>query len=345
MAAIEKKENIFRRLLKRKKLLIILAVLIVGGYFLYGNFTGNEDYDTAEVKRGTVAEELILSGDIDADEYAQLKFPASGKIAWVTVKEGDEVKKGQALTKLDTTTLNTAFQTTRATLRAAEATLGYVHDQVKDNDDDETFSEKDTRTTAETTKDRAYEAYVAAEYNLRNSTLLSPFAGIVTYLAHPYSGVNVIFSETQVEVINPETIFFDVSADQTEVADIKIGQKVIIILDSLSEKEIQGTVEFVSYTPKSGEVGTIYKVKLRFDDIDYDTDVYRIGMTGDAKFILSEKKNVLYLPPKFVNSDKNGKYVRKEKDNGKIYVEVGLEGEEAIEIISDEVKEGDVIYD
>ena len=194
MVEIEKKENIFRRLLKRKKLLIILAVLIVGGYFLYGYFTGNEDYETAEVKRGTVAEELILSGDIDADEYAQLKFPASGKIAWVTVKEGDEVKKGQALTKLDTITLNTAFQTTRATLRAAEATLDYVHDQVKDNDDDETFSEKDTRTTAETTKDRAYEAYVAAEYNLRNSTLLSPFAGIVTYLAHPYSGVNVIFS-------------------------------------------------------------------------------------------------------------------------------------------------------
>jgi len=55
MAAIEKKENIFRRLLKRKKLLIILAVLIVGGYFLYGYFTGNEDYETAEVKRGTVA--------------------------------------------------------------------------------------------------------------------------------------------------------------------------------------------------------------------------------------------------------------------------------------------------
>jgi len=263
----------------------------------------------------------------------------------VVVEEGDEVKKGQALSKLDTTTLNTTFQSARATLRAAEATLENVHDQVKDNDDDENFSEKDTRTTAEVTKDKAYEAYVAAEYNLRNATILSPFGGIVTYLAHPFSGVNVLFSETQVEVINPETIYFDVSADQTEVADIKVGQKVIIILDSLSDKEIQGTVEFVSYTPKSGEVGTVYKIKLRFDDIDYNTDVYRIGMTGDAKFILSENENVLYLPPKFVNSDKSGKYIRKGKENNKVYIEVGLEGEERIEIISDEIKEGDVIYD
>ena len=342
----ETKENTFRRILRRKKLLIILVILAVGGYFLYGYITGrNGEVETIEVKRGTVAEELILTGEIDADEYAQLTFPASGKIAWVAVKEGDEVKRGQALTKLDTTTLNTAFQSARATLRAAEATLENVHDQVKDNDDDESFSEKDTRTTAEVIKDKAYEAYIAAEYNLRNVTIFSPFAGIVTYLAHPFSGVNVSFSETQVEVINPETIYFDVSADQTEVAEIKMDQKVIIILDSLQDKEIQGTVEFISYTPKLGEIGAIYKVKLQFGDIDYDTDVYRIGMTGDAKFILSEKKDVLYLPPKFVNSDKNGKYVRKGKENNKVYVEVGIEGEERVEVISDEIKEGDVIYD
>lgn len=346
MAAKVEKESVLKRLLKRKKLLIILAILVVGGYFLYGYFTGrNGEVETADVKLGTVAEELILSGEIDADEYAQLAFPASGKIAWVAVKEGDEVKRGQGLTKLDTTTLNTSFQSARATLRAAEASLEYVHDQVKDNDDDETYLQKDTRTTAETTKDSAYEAYVAAEYNLRNATITSPFAGIVTYLAHPFSGVNVIFSETQVEVINPETIFFDVSADQTEVADIKVGQKVIVILDSLLDEEIQGTVEFISYTPKSEEVGTVYKVKLRFDDIDYDSEVYRIGMSGDAKFILSEKENVLYLPPKFVSSDSKGKYVKKGKENNKTYVEVGLEGEERMEIISDEIKEGDVIYD
>jgi len=346
MAAKAKEESIFRKILGRKKLLIVIIVIVIVGFFAYRYFQNkNGDVDSAEVKRGNVAEELILSGEIDADEYAQLKFPASGKIAWVAITEGEEVKKGQALMKLDTTTLNTAFQSARASLRAAEATLDNVHDQVKDNDDDESFSEKDTRTTAETTKDRAYEAYVAAEYNLRNATLISPFAGIVTYLAHPFSGVNVIFSETQVEVINPDTIFFDVSADQTEVSDIKIGQKVVIVLDSITEKDINSTVDFVSYTPKTGEVGTVYKVKLKFVESNLSADVYRIGMSGDAKFILEEKKDVLYLPAKFVNSDTKGKYVRKGQINNKVYVEVGLEGEERVEIISDEIKEGDVVYD
>jgi RND family efflux transporter MFP subunit len=295
--------------------------------------------------RGKVAEELILSGEVDADEYVQMQFPASGKIAWVGVKEGDEVNKGQALSKLDTTTLNTTFQSARATLRAAEAALENVHDQVKDNDDDESFSEKDTRTAAEVTKDKAYEAYVAAEYNLRNSTLVAPFAGIVTFVAHPFSGVNVLFSETQIEVINPDTIYFDVSADQSEVVNMSMGQKVNIVLDSFSEEEFEGEVAFISYAPQAGEVGAVYKVKVKLKDVNSNEVKYRIGMTGDAKFILSEKDDVLYLPSDFVNTDTKGKYIRKGKENNKVYIEVGIEGEERVEIISDEVKEGDTIFD
>jgi membrane fusion protein (multidrug efflux system) len=345
MAAKEEKISIFKRILGRKKLLIIILVLIIGGFLVYRFIIQrNGEVETAEVKRGEVVEELILSGEIDADEYAQLALPASGKIAWVAVSEGDWVKKGQALTKLDTTTLNTTFQQARATLRAAEAALENVHDQVKDNDEDETFAQKDTRTAAEVTKDKAYEAYVAAEYNLRNSTLLSPFAGLITFLAHPFSGVNVLFSETQVEVINPETIYFDVSADQSEVIDLHVGQKVSVVLDSISDEEIEGIIDFISYTPKSEETGTVYKIKVDFLRDGFDTSVYRIGMTGDAKFVLSEKEDILYLPPKFVNSDSKGKFVRKGKKNNKVYVEVGLEGEERVEIIGD-VEEGDVIFD
>jgi len=67
-------------------------------------------------------------------------------------------------------------------------------------------------------------------------------------------------------------------------------------------------------------------------------------MGGDAKFVLSEKEGVLYVPPEFVNSDVNGKYVNLDKGNNKRYVEVGIEGEDRVEIIGD-VKEGDVVYD
>lgn len=342
-----KKVPLLKKIWGRKKLLLIIVIALVVGGLLYQRFVilpKRNAVETAKVERGTVSEELVLSGEINADEYAKLTFPTSGEISWVGVKEGDTVKKGQALTKLDTTVLNTTFQQARATLRAAEATVANIHDQVKDHTGDETYAQKDTRTTAEATKDRAYEAYVAAEYNLRNSTLTSPFAGIITFLAHPYSGVNVFSTETQVEVINPDTIYFDVTGDQNEVPDLFIGQKVNIVLDSIAEETFESTVDFISYTPKAGEVGTAYEIKVKFTKDNFDIKKFRIGMSGDARFVIFQKEDVLYVPPKFINSDTKGKFVRLGKKNNKVYIETGVEGEERVEIKGN-LKEGDILYD
>ena len=339
------KEEKKTRFFKKKKFWIIAVVVLAGIGFIYSRISSSKsaDVQTAKVEKGTVSEELVLSGEINADEYANLTFPASGVIAWVGVKEGDEVKSGQALTKLDTTVLNSIYQQASATLRAAEATVENVHDQVKDHSGDETYTQKDTRTAAEVTKDKAYESYIQAQYNLRHATITAPFAGIVTYLAHPFSGVNVLATEPQVVLINPETVYFDVSADQADVENLNIGQNVKIVLDAVSDKEIFGSVVFISYSPKVGEVGAVYKVKVKLDDT-LNADKFRIGMTGDAKFILSSKDNVLYVPPKFVKGDVKGKYIELGDAKNKTYIDVGIEGEDRIEIVSDKVGMGDTVY-
>ncbi len=335
-----------KRFFKTRRRVLIFLIIIVGIILGYRYFASKKsgEIKTARVYRGDVREELVLSGEISADEYAKLTFPTSGKIAWVGVKEGDEIKKGQALTKLDTVVLNTTYQEARAALRATEATVEKVHDQVKDHAADETYTQKDTRTTAEVAKDQAYEAFVAAEYNLRNSTLTSPFAGIVTFLAHPFPNVNVLSTEVQVEVINSETIYYEVSADQTEVTDLAIGQKVKIILDSYPDETFDGIVSFIGFTPKTGEAGSVYKIKVIFTQGVSDLSKFRVGMSGDAKFVLSDKSDVLYVPPNFVKTDAKGKYVNLGKSNNKAYIETGLEGEDRIEIKGN-LREGDIVYD
>ncbi|KKR55648.1 MAG: hypothetical protein UT93_C0020G0006 [Candidatus Woesebacteria bacterium GW2011_GWF1_40_24] len=67
-------------------------------------------------------------------------------------------------------------------------------------------------------------------------------------------------------------------------------------------------------------------------------------MTGDAKFILSQSENALYVPSRFVNADKDGKYVYLGSKENKVYIKTGVEGEENIEILEG-VSEGDVLYD
>ncbi len=238
--AAEKKEKFFRKLLKRKKLLIIILVIIVVGFVVSRIASRNGDVDTTEVKQGTVREELILTGDIKATEHAPLRFQSSGKVSWVGVSEGDEVKKGQSLMSLDTTNLSQDLKIADANLRSSAAALDVVYDDLQGKEDSETFEETSNRTTAETTKDSAVFSHIKAQRNLANSTLRAPFAGIVTFLANPFTGANVLFNETQVEVVNPDTIFFEVAADQSEVIDLSEGQKVNILLDSFPRMNLKG---------------------------------------------------------------------------------------------------------
>lgn len=327
--------------LKRIIIFSVIIIIVIGVLILKLKKAKNGTNSTT-VKKGTVTEDLLLSGDIQAEKHVKMTFPVSGKIAWVGVSEGDRVKKGQALSSIDTTTLDTAYQQARATLRKYEATVDYIHDTLKNKSSSETFSEKDTRTTAETNKDYAYDAFRAAEYNLKNATLIAPFEGIITSIGQTSPGVNILFSETQIELLDPATIYFAVTADQSEIINIQKGQKALVILDSFPDKNLEGKVSFVGLTPKEGESSTVYEIKITFDNSNFDTNHFKISMTGDAKFILSQKENALYLPSNFIHSDKKGKYIFLNSKKNKVYVETGLEGEENTEITKG-AKEGDTI--
>jgi len=279
-----------------------------------------------------------------ADEHAKLAFATGGKISDVAVEEGDQVKKGQFLASIDSTGLNSTYQKALSDLRAAEANVDEVHDDVKGNDDDETFEEKNTRVAAEVAKDKAYESMLIAQNNLKNSKLYAPFEGFITHVANPFSGVNVLATQTQIEVINPKTIHFEVVADQSEITDIKVGEIVTINLDSMSEKEILGRVTYVSYSLSADALSSVYEVKIDFSDLENSNFAYRIGMTGDVHFTLNKKANVVYVPSTFIKSDDDGDYVLTNKGKDKVYVEVGLEGEDRTEITGD-IQEGTPIYD
>lgn len=324
-------------------MILVVAVLVVGGSFYFKNKAKNGSVTTT-VQKGEVKEELVLTGSVKADKYATLYFPAAGKISAVYVKEGDWVKRGRALTSLDKTTLNTAYQQALNNYRNYQAAAENALDTVKDHSKDETFAQKATRTAAEVARDNAYDAVTAAKYNLDNSTLFAPFEGLIASLPFPSPGVNVGYTDPQVEILDPASIYFEVEADQSEVINIKEKQEVVIVLDSYRDKELFGVVSFVGYTPKAGEAGTIYRVKVLLISSQVEEVLPRIGMTGDAKFILSQKEDVFYAPPKYIHSDKDGKYVNLGGKDKKARVTIGIEGEERVEITSG-VKEGDVLYD
>lgn len=325
-----------------KKILVVLTVIAGILFLVFRN--NNKTAKTTEVKKGDLQEVLILSGEIDAVNYAKLSFETSGKIVYVGVTEGQKVNKGRLISKLDSTVLNSNYQIAMSNLRIYDATAQNVLDQVKDNSNDETFAQKDQRTTAEANKDKAYEAVIVAKRNLDGASLYAPFSGIVTYLAHPFSGVYTSLGAVEAEIIDPTTIYFDVLADQTEVTKLSVGQKVEIVLDPFEDKVFEGKVANISFVPKVGESGSVYSVKVDFVNVDLANSQFKISMTGDSKFIVSEKKGVLFVPNNFVKQDKDGRFIKTTAKGEKTYIETGIESEEYTEIIGN-ITEGLTVYD
>lgn len=330
-------------ILGSKKVLAVLIVIAIVVFFLTRNNPNGNGSKTQKIQRGEVISELILSGTIEARKRAVLNFPASSTMSEILVDEGDRVEKGQRLGKIDTTSLNASVMQAQWALREEQATVDRVYDQLKGKATTETYTEKETRTTAEVARDNAYESLVKAQKALRDAIFYAPIDGIVTQVGVETIGASTTLGSVAFEIVDPTTLYFSVTADQTEIGQLAVGQKVQITLDPFEDQPIDAIVSSVGFAPKTGEAETIYEVKVDFGNLDNWQDSVRVGMTGDAKFSLKRVDNVLYVSPRFIKSDVDGKYIVT-SDGKKVPVTVGIEGEERVEITGN-IKEGDSVLD
>lgn len=331
---------------KRWYLVFILALIL--GFVGYKNL-GPKDLSKAKpfvVKKMDLKETLSFSGGVDADEKATMVFQTAGKLAFVKVKEGDEVKKGQVLAGLDTGDLAAAEKSAFYKYLAADVHAKYIEDTVKDHDKDESYLQRDSRVTAQTDRDIKYDAWLTAQRALRYATLYSPIDGVIYNVTDNHPGEFITAANLfEIDIVNPATIVFTAEADQTDVVKLKEGTVADITLDSYPDKPLKGTVGEIAFTPTAGEAGTVYEVKLTMD-IDYTDYSLRMGMTGDVSFVLSEKKDVLAVPQRYVKTVNGQRLVYKKNDSRSSVVKVStgetLDGQ--TEILSG-LNEGETIYD
>jgi len=116
-------KNIYKEVIKRRIIVITGAIiLLIIGFFL---FRGNKEpkYNLAITERGSIREEVSVTGKIEAIENIDLSFRATGNVSQVLIETGSEVKKGQVLASLENNDLWAQLRQARANLEAEEAKL------------------------------------------------------------------------------------------------------------------------------------------------------------------------------------------------------------------------------
>ena len=146
----------------RTKTYVITAVIVVVGGFFFWYFGAPTPvaYHFIAVKKGTIIEEVSVTGKVRAAQDVSLAFEKSGRVARTYVRVGDRVKAGQSLVELESADTRADLAQTQAALESARAKL----DELK----------RGTRTEdlrlAETKAANAQKALDDAAINLDNVT-------------------------------------------------------------------------------------------------------------------------------------------------------------------------------
>lgn len=320
------------------------AVLVIGGFFVSKVLSANK-IDPAKEKPYTVSrqdlkETLSLSGKVDAEEKATLRFQTSGRLTWIGVREGDLVKKYQTVATLDQREIKSKLDKYLNTYMKTR----WDFEQTKDDYKDSIISTEIKRILDKSQFDLNNSVIDVEIQNLsiELANLWSPIEGIVTRVEAPFSGVNITPTQAEIDIVNPGTIYFSALADQNDVAVIKENTSGSIVFDSFPDTDVSGKIKSIAFTPKSGETGTVYEVKVILNRISLPL---RMGMTGDVEFVTKVKRKALAIPGSYIKSENGKKYVLKLQNNSKIktYITVGDEWDESTEVKKG-LKEGDIIY-
>jgi len=167
----------------------------------------------------------------------------------------------------------------RATVRQAEQKLQLLREGPRQEDIDKAHAELDARRSALKT----------AEQQLSYTHLVSPISGTVT-LRQAEAGEVVGAGQPVFKVAELTRPWVRAYLNETDLARVRLGQKVTVTVDGLPGKSFKGTLSFISpkaeFTPKSVEtrelrVDLVYRVKVQLDDPE---GVLKLGMPADVVF-------------------------------------------------------------
>jgi len=113
---------------KRNIILIIIALVVVAGLVTAKKtgLIGKKEYikvSTEKVERRSIVEEIAASGKIQPEKEILIAPDASGEIVGLYVKEGDSVKAGQLLLKINPDVYESNVEKSSAMLNSAKANL------------------------------------------------------------------------------------------------------------------------------------------------------------------------------------------------------------------------------
>lgn len=210
--------------------------------------------DLVEISTTRIASGPVISGSLQAKKQADLRAEVSAIVMQVVKDNGDQVKKGDLLVRLDDTTFRQAMASAQEAERAAQQSFDqaerhYQRLKTLSNSGAVSTQEKED---AELRRNNAQSDLAAARSRLAQDSLQlartevrAPFTGIVSQ-REASNGDTAQVGKALLKVIDPASIYFSgfVSADQAMY--IQVGQLVSFHINGARGNAFEGKIERIN---------------------------------------------------------------------------------------------------
>jgi RND family efflux transporter MFP subunit len=272
---------------------------------------------------------LPITGSLMPFTEATVKAKVAGELVAVPVREGESVKQGQMLARIDLTEVQARVAAREADVQAAKAQLVWAGKNREQQKAllEKSFISQSAFDNIQSNYDVAAAKLKAAEADLvvaqkaqGDAVLIAPFAGTVSQ-RHAQPGERVALDAKVVSVVDLTRLELEAPVPPAAIGQVKIGQPVIFRVEGFGERAFEGRIERINPSATAGSRSiSVYAV------IDNKDGVLRGGMFAQGALTLARVDNALAIPASAVREEIGQNYVYAVVD-GKVKkknVKVGL---------------------
>lgn len=253
-----------------------------------------------------------FSGSLIAVNTALVKVKVAGELLAVTVRQGEPVKAGQVVARVDPTDVQARVNARSADLEVARAQLQLSE---KNRDTQRVLLEKNfisknafdsTQSGYEVAVARLHVAeaeLVSARKALGDAVLHAPIAGIVSErFAEP--GERVAVDARVLSIVDLSRLEIEASLPASAIGAIGIGQEAAFAVDGFGERKFQGRVTRISPATAAGTRSVAVYVAIANPG-----NALRAGLFVKGELLLSRIENALAVPASAVRQERGASFV------------------------------------
>ncbi len=299
--------------------LAALALLALAGYQVYLRTLGRPlEVQTAIVSvRGAGKPGVMLTGSgyiITRHKYIVIGTKILGQIMKEPIEEGQHVKKGDLLAKIDDRDYRAQLKQALADRDLAEANLRLKYSQAKRlralhaagvSSQDELDTAENALAVARAMRERADAAVAYAQFNVDQCTILSPINGVVLKKYREQGDTINFGGDIQagggttdiVQLADTSDMRAEVDINESDIARVQLGTPATVVADSHPDRSFDAKLVKI-YPAADRQKGTV-KVEAKL--LHPDLTIIKPEMSTKVTFLAakpSEQKGDLVIVPK-----------------------------------------------